>query len=248
MCKLKKPLIKKSHIIPDFFFKEIGAYNDKHKIHRINVQEYIKNKKITYTSTGEYEGDILCKECDGEIIGSLESYGRKVLYGGLSKSENIECKNFKNPKDGFEFSICENVDYKKFKLFLLSILWRSCISNREMFKEALVKRCHLRRIRKMILNSNPGEIKDYPIVILSYGNDSKMPKDLVFQPIKSVSNRRTIITFLIGGYVFIFNITNRKKILERVKDISITLEGRLPIMFFPKDSAWEFIFKYANIL
>lgn len=247
LCKKEKPLIKKSHIIPDFFYRECGVYNEKHKIHKIDIQEYIKNKKVSFVSTGVYDGGLLCKECDGTLIGNLEDYGRKVLYGGLSKSESIECNNFINPNDGFEFSVCNNVDYKKFKLFLLSILWRSSITGKGLFKEVLIKKYHQRRIRKMIYSQDSKEMKDYPLVIMSYINDSSIPKDLILQPIKSGSKGKTIITFLIGGFVFVFFISRRKKVLEKIKKMTLTKDGKLPIMFIPRGQGWNFIFKYANI-
>lgn len=247
LCKQEKILIKKSHIIPDFFYRENGIYNDKHQINKIELQKYLKTKEVDYVPTGEYEGGILCKECDGEIIGSLETYGRKVLYGGLSKLEDVKCKNYVNPNDGAEFSICENVDYKRFKLFLLSILWRAAISNREVFKEAELSHGHIRRIRRMILKNDPRKVWQYPVVIISYLNDSKMPRDLILQPIRSVLKDREMVTFLIGGFAMIFNITIKKTILKKVQDVTMDNNGKLPIMHLPKGTAWDFIFKYASI-
>ena len=247
LCQQDKKLIKKSHIIPDFFYKESGLYNEKHQLHKIETQEFAKSGKFGYIPTGDYEGGILCKECDNELIGSLETYGRKVLFGGLSQNEFIDCKNFKNPNDGFEYSICQNVDYKKFKLFLLSILWRSCITKRDVFKEAEIPESDLEKIRLMLLNNEPGELKEFPIIILSYLNDETMPKDLIFQPIKSITPEKSLITFLLGGFVFIFNITDNYKGLEEIEEITITPENKLTIMHFLKGTAWEFILKYANL-
>ena len=136
LCRKEKHLIRKSHIIPDFFFKESGVYNNNHQIHKIEVQKHIRSRKVSFIPTGDYEGQILCKECDNVLLGRLETYGSKVLYGGLSRNEYIECKNYKNLFDGCEFSVCENVDYKRFKLFLLSILWRASVTKRDLFNEA----------------------------------------------------------------------------------------------------------------
>lgn len=248
LCRKKRSLIKKSHIIPDFFYRQSGIYNENHQVHKINVQEYLKTGDIKYARSGDYEGGILCAECDNKIIGKLESYSSKLLYGGLSPNEELDCKNYKNPNDGFEYSVCYNVDYARFKLFLLSILWRASISNREIFKEADIKKRHKRRIRKMILKNSPGKLTEYPIITLCYLKNKSMPRDLIFQPIKGGTRQKKLITFLIGGFVFIYNITRRYKKRHEIKEFSITPENKMTILHFPKGKEWDFILKYANII
>ncbi len=247
LCQKEKKLIKKSHIIPDFFYEKSGVYNEKHQIHKIETQEFMKSNKVRFVPTGDYDGGILCKECDNELIGNLESYGSKVLFGGLSKNEEINCKNYMNPNDGFQYSVCDNVDYNKFKLFLLSILWRACITNREVFNAAKINDSDIEKIRLMLVNNDAGQINEYPIITLSYLNDETMPTDLIFQPIKSVTPEKTLITFLLGGFVFIFNITENYKNIEDIKELTITPENKVTIMHFLKGTAWDFILKFANI-
>ena len=116
LCNQTKPLLNKSHIIPDFFYVQAGLYNQKHQIHKIDVQKFIKNKGVSLIPTGVYEKGILCKECDNNLLGRLETYGRKVLFGGLNSHEEISCEGYRNPNDGFEYSICKNVDYKLFRV------------------------------------------------------------------------------------------------------------------------------------
>jgi hypothetical protein len=247
LCHETKILIKKSHIIPDFFYKELRLYNDKHQIHKIEASEYIKSKKFKLTPTGDYEGGILCQECDNELIGQLEDYGRRVLFGNLRPTQAIKVNNYKNQYDGLEFTICESVDYMKFKLFLLSILYRECITSREIFKSAEIPSIHLETIRQMLLSGNPGKVNEYPIIILSYLNDETMPRDLIFQPIKSITAERTLITFLIGGLVFIYYITNNYPDINEIKELSISPENKLTLLHFPRGSAWDFVLEYANI-
>ncbi len=247
LCHETKTLINKSHIIPDFYYKKLGLYNDKHQLHKIEAQEFVKSKKFKLLPTGDYEGGILCKECDNEVIGNLEDYARRLFFGDLRPNQAIKINKFKNQFDGFEFTICENVDYKKFKLFLLSILYRACISSREIFKEAEIPSGDLEAIRKMIINENPGKVNEYPIVILSYLNDDTMPIDYVFQPIKSVSPEKFLITFFIGGFVFIFNITDNYPDINEIKDLTISPENKFTQLHLKKGTAMDFLLKFANI-
>ena len=99
----------------------------------------------------------------------------------------------------------------------------------------------------MLVNNDAGQINEYPIITLSYLNDETMPTDLIFQPIKSVTPEKTLITFLLGGFVFIFNITENYKNIEDIKELTITPENKVTIMHFLKGTAWDFILKFANI-
>ena len=247
LCLQEKELLKKSHIIPDFWYRNSGIYNKHHKIHKFEIQEYLNSRKISFVSSGEYENGILCKDCDNKIIGNLETYGRKVLYGGLSKSEYIVCNNYKNSIDGFEFSVCEGVNYHKFKLFLLSILWRASISNRKTFREAKLDSENNELIRKMIFTGDAGKINQFPIVVMSYTRDTSVPLDLMIQPIKSSPEECELITFLICGFVFSFNITNDYKNMEKISNITICPDNKFTIMHFPSGETWKFIFEYLNI-
>ena len=129
----------------------------------------------------------------------------------------------------------------------MSILWRACITKRDIFKEAEISKLDLEKIRLMLVNHVAGNLYEYPITILSYLNDDTMPRDLIFQPIKSVTQEKTLITFLIGGFVFIFNITDNYKDIKEIEDITITPENKLTIMHFLKGTAWDFMLKYANL-
>jgi len=247
LCLQEKPLLKKSHIIPDFFYVQAGMYNESHRIHKIEVREFLESKHISYVPTGVYDKEILCPECDNNIIGSLETYGRKVLFGGLSKDAEIRCENFRNPNDGFSYSIFENVNYKKFKLFLLSILWRSAISKNELFKDVEISENDIEVLRRMIYEWSPGKFNDFPIITMTYIKDEKIPADFIGQPIKSVADKGVLITFLLAGFVFIFNVQNDFKDIEQIEPFAPTPDNKFGIMHFPKGQGWEFILKYTKI-
>ena len=133
LCLREKQLIKKSHIIPDFIYESL--YNSEHKLIRFNPFDLSNgNKNKTYLPTGEYEGGLLCADCDNRILGGYENYASKVLKGGLSSSNVPQIKQYRST-EGTEFTEIKNIDYCKFKLFLLSILWRGHISTRPMFNE-----------------------------------------------------------------------------------------------------------------
>jgi hypothetical protein len=248
LCKERKPLLKKSHIIPEFFYAQSGVYNDKHQMHSLEVQEYLKSKNFSYRYTGVYDPNILCKDCDNVLIGTLETYSRQVLFGGLNKNNQIICKNYKNPNDGAEFSLVENVDYKKFKLFLLSILWRASISNQPFFQDIVIPEVFKEKLRTMILNQDPGKFNDFPIVTLSNLRNDNIPSDMIGQPIKAVDNGNITITFLLSDFIFLFNVKPDFEDIEKIRNTTPTEEGKYGILHIPKKIAWDVILKYTNVI
>lgn len=121
LCTLQKPLIGKSHIIPDFLYKHSGLYGELHRIRLFSVQELIDRKNPSLPQSGVYEGNILCAECDNKRLGdNLEKYAKNAIYGGgqLPINECPECENFINENKD-TFAICKNLSYPKYKLFLV---------------------------------------------------------------------------------------------------------------------------------
>lgn len=247
LCRQQKRLLKRSHIIPEFFYDQSGVYNEKHQMYQFEVQEYIKSKKASYRHTGVYDKNILCENCDNVLLGQLESYSRRVLYGGLDKSNQIDCKNYKNPNDGLEFSIIENVDYKKFKLFLLSILWRATISRQEIFRNITLPDDLKESLRKMILDQNPGKFNDFPIATLSNVRNSHIPSDMIGQPIKAINKGKITITFLISDWIFIYRVQPDFDDIDLVINLTPKENGKFGLIHIPKEKAWDMILKYTNV-
>ena len=151
LCLENKNLCSKSHIIPKFLYKLLTGEN--------NSLIFVDNKQAKLRYNSEYESNILCKNCDSQIIGKLENYVAEFVYNKFPKeSSRLEII------DGREYLIIEgntNYNYKKYKLFLLSLLWRSSISSRPFFQQINLSSKDEDSLRNMILNSEPGEPDAY---------------------------------------------------------------------------------------
>ncbi len=88
LCLNDEKLVKKSHIIPDFMYKDI--FDKKHKLYEVTVtkdKDIIKDK---LSQTGGYEEQILCQSCDNEVLGKLEGYAScvlKILQNGMNDKD-----------------------------------------------------------------------------------------------------------------------------------------------------------------
>ncbi|KKP51668.1 MAG: hypothetical protein A2281_11250 [Bacteroidetes bacterium RIFOXYA12_FULL_38_20] len=247
LCLGEKELIKKSHIIPDFMYKDL--FDNRHKIRAFSPLQRLKGEGfVKMPSSGEYEGGLLCADCDGKKIGSYEDYAKKAIYGGpLRKSISPICKNFIDPK-GLKFTICENIEYRRFKLFILSILWRSSISKREFFKDIDLGK-HEEIIRRMLIEGDPGRIDDYPISFMTFLNDKKMSNDIIAQP-RRIENKDGIssFVFIISGMIYrIYINSEEKNIPKEVIENTLSEKNKMTILQIPEGTGMDFLMRFAGI-
>lgn len=196
----KETLQRKSHIIPSFFFRYLrNKEGELKKFRAKDVREGEPENGVS--SKEEFEHGILCEECEKEVLnGKYEDYVAKVLSGdGLSRSKLPRGTEF----DTFvEF---ENVDLARVKLFFLSILWRASISDRQVYSEIQLDSSQQEKLRRMILDGDPGEDTDFPFAIYSFAGDNELPDSAILQP-KDLGDGGYM--FVLTGFVILFDTRN----------------------------------------
>ena len=202
LCLKEKELIKKSHIISDFMYRNSGMCDEKHTINSFTVDDIKNGGKPKKNQSGIYDSNILCATCDNGIINNYEKYACLSIYGENIKKElcpNCIVYGETNP----ELSICSNIDYIKFKLFLLSILFRASISKNDFFTGIKLDKKNTEILRKMIYESNPGNSNDFPFVISTFAT-SEITPDLFISPMKSIQDGNVKYTFVFAGMSYVF--------------------------------------------
>lgn len=207
------------------------VFNENHALYKIDINEFKRSRKLY---TGEYESNILCENCDNNVIGQYETYAHKILYGGkLYTGENIKFQNQKN-EHGVVSTYAKGVDYKKFKLFLLSVLWRASISSRDIYKQIDLGP-HEDIIRKMIIDGDPKGQMEYPCMMLTYLNNRKeLPPGFISQPIRIKNNDGTRYAFLIGGVLYTFFIS-KHAIPDYIPECAINENDEFRLVHMPKN-------------
>ena len=240
LCLLEKKLLKKSHIIPDFMYKEL--FDKNHKMIAFNPQDHAQKKGfIKHPSSGEYESNILCQDCDNRILGGYENYGSAIL-----KNDGVITGTILS--NGKEYTKFNNVEYKRFKLFILSILWRAGISSRKEFNSVELGP-HSEVLRKMLYEGNAGEIDDYPILLVSFINGQKMPRDVVLTPTKMKSENGLIYyAFPIAGIMYCIYVNSKyHKLPKTILNTALLKDNTIIVVHIPKGKEWEFVFKYVGV-
>ena len=228
LCKLKKELIKKSHIIPDFVYRNSGMFDEKHRLKSFTKEEILNGKKPKSEQTGVYDGGILCANCDNVVIGKYEKYASDIIYGkNLSATNKINCTDY-NDEDVL-YSICENIDYTNYRLFLLSILFRASISKDSFFENVQISDTNLEYLRKMIFTGNAGNFNDFPFTATSLAQLEKVSEDLIVNPSKIEVDDLTKYNFIFGGMLYTFfegiNLDTQKfdSLLMKPEDNELTI-------------------------
>ncbi len=209
LCLTEHIKLCELHIFPEFLYTNVYDTDD----HFYNV--YSSKVRPSRRRNGIYER-LLCLACERRL-GDLETYARKVLYVDIRTPGVMTSDCF----------IIENIDYNRFKLFLLSLLWRAGVSSRPEF-EAVNLGEHERFIRELLHTQSPGGPLDYPVVlfIMRMGSKSVMAMPSKFRPVHGFNGFRA--TMLGLSWMFIIGrhqsfpaphvIFNRQGHLPLVKD------------------------------
>jgi hypothetical protein len=159
LCGKEKKLID-AHIIPRQLYKPLEQSENippADEVLRVySTTTYSKKRPI-----GTYDSKILCGDCDNEILGVLDNYAQTLLLKPFTETNYLS-------KDGKKlFYKLEDIDYPKFKLFFMSVLWRASITNQDFFHQVNLGSWES-VLKDMILNADPGTENDFSVILSKY--------------------------------------------------------------------------------
>lgn len=118
---------------------------------------------------------LLCDECE-QRFSVYERYFSQLWYHSNRLPERFD-SDYLNISD---------VDYPKLKLLLLSIIWRASVSTHPDFSAASLGVLHEGRIRRALLDEDPGPETAYPVLagLVVDSATRRLWDGLLLQPIK----------------------------------------------------------------
>lgn len=242
LCNTEKALIKKSHILPEFLFKKL--FDPHHKLRKFDVIQMAKgNPRISKPSSGSYEGELLCNDCDNRILGQYETYISQVLGGHLTGNEKLNCKSIVNVH-ALRFVEIENLNYQKTKLFLLSILYRAHISTNPEFKNVDLG-IHAEKIRDIIFNNKHTEDLEYQISIVKFPDDSEY-SSFIGQLVKRDVDNSTMYSIIVNGYLVMFFL-KENDISKKAQNIRLKQDDKISIIEVPNSHVEKFVLSYMGL-
>jgi hypothetical protein len=189
ICRLcqKKKQLRNSHILPEFFYQNM--YDDKHRY--LQVPSDAK-EKFAQKGIREY---LLCQECETKLS-RYEKYAAEIIR---------EIPNFLlDLSERFTYS--EDVDYSRFKLFQLSIIWRAGISTSKMFESVSLGK-HEEIIRKMVDEENPGKSSDYGCLMITVP-DTRLIDKIIWSPTREKLFGHNGYRFFTGNLFWYFFVSS----------------------------------------
>lgn len=226
-CKLclEEQELKQSHIIPEFMYECSGLYDDKHRfVIARRTEEGMQEFEIRQKGLKER---LLCGECE-DRISKWERYARWVIYSP-GKSEQVKSVQGR-------VVLYENVDYEKFKLFQMSLVWRMSASNLKQFGEVRLGRYHGERARRMLLKGDPGAEDDYPCImtaIIFDPNDLGKNEELRgfwLSPHRDRTRGGHIYyAMFVGGFYYVFTISKHSIPMD-IRKLFLNRTNQLPIL------------------
>jgi hypothetical protein len=215
LCQQVRPL-RDSHIIPEFLHGPL--YDEKH---RFNTYGLDGRPATGLEQKGERER-LLCDECEQRFCG-YERWASDFYRGAIAAFDQVAHSVFTLGKAMRFIRIdaegkpttsavpkiinVEGFDYTKMKLFLLSLLWRMGVSKLHFFSGVTLG-FHEKRIRKMLLNGDPGATDQYACQLRLIELEGKLVTDYQSQPRQYDWFGKKRCRFFSTGFRFDFTVSN----------------------------------------
>lgn len=196
-------------------------YDDQHRFWLVSSDDEEINKQRK--GLREY---LLCSNCETKFS-KLESYARNVIFGGekLMVEDNPAAPS--HPK-------FHGIDYGKFKLFLLSLLWRMSITNIPFFDQVNLGEEHEVKLRMMLLNENPGKFHEYGCIISAMLHQETPFVSFAIAPERHRIEGLNGYRFAIRGLAFWFVVSKQAHLFSH-KELFLSELGSLPLSILKAD-------------
>ena len=111
--------LENSHILPEFLYKPV--YDEKHSA--LNISPNLGERDVPLQK-GIRE-HLFCTRCEQHFSKNYENYAAR-------KTSSLPSTQHNKPGDIIYVS---EIDYQKFKLFQMSLLWRASVTSKREFSE-----------------------------------------------------------------------------------------------------------------
>ncbi|TDU73145.1 hypothetical protein EI77_01613 [Prosthecobacter fusiformis] len=243
-----------SHVVPDLFIKLVesdrvtgAAGQTKPHVILATTGESGKKKGVYPAQRGSWESKIgikeylFCAKCESKLS-VWETYARDVLYGnspapcpklelGVSIIDRVDPR-LRQSAQLHDLRSVKDIEYKKFKLFQLSLLFRAGIANAKQFSAVNLGDKHIQRLRGMLLNDDPGDVLQYPCMMISLIEGSWSFEDLIMDPVGGRDKIAGLFSYhmTLGGYIWIFEVSSHKASSEASYALNLSGDMLIPVM------------------
>lgn len=162
----------------------------------------------------------LCKTCETR----LSRYG-KYARDLLMTPERLVLP----PPRG---QVVNQADYKPFKLFQLSLLWRAHLSKHQLFVEVDLGPRHAERVRTMLDTENPGAAADYPcfLSVLYFGGEQHA--GMMLQAHSGRTEGQRTYRLIFAGFHWMFVVSSHARYHRMASTLALQPNGQFHLHGF----------------
>lgn len=209
LCQQDKKLCE-SHIYPEFLYEHF--YDEDHTYKVLSTDE---DQHVGERPKGIYE-KLLCEDCESKLSG-WETHGREVMFGGTEIT--LERQNGR--------IVIGNLEYNRFKLFQMSLLWRTAVASRKEVPDIQLGP-HEEKMRRMLYNEEPGSPHQYGCVKFQVPGHTELLAHTVIPPEETKVGAHHCYRCVFGGLIWVYFVSSHTSNLP-YQEVMLTRDGRLPI-------------------
>ena len=198
---LEETELRKSHVLSEFLYELTYERFDREqpKQGRMLKVPADTDEKLSYLQKGLRER-LLCGGCEQYLNRVGEQYASKVL----KKMDETEISA------GERSTLVTGVEYRPFKLFLMTQLWRAGAASDDFWKNVRLGP-HEERLREMLLRSDPGQPHEYACTISRIPASNGLLSRTVAQPYAEKIEGHTWYHFIARGYSWLYVVSSHSK-------------------------------------
>jgi hypothetical protein len=233
LCLAEQPLVE-AHIIPRQFYHSIRGSGIGFGAGELVPRIYVagSKRKPKQCQSGIFDSNILCADCDQKIIGPWDKYAQDLF---LRKFPTSLATSIRSPA----LYCVDSFDYSSLKLFFLSVLWRSAVTDNEFFGRVDIQ-VGEEAIRRMLLERNPGASEEFPVMAVRYEGPFR---EVMPCPIRANLNGARIHHFRVPGFGW-FHQTNDAPINKELEFFRIRPDKPLIV----KSTRYDLTHGFRNLM
>ncbi|MHB9099504.1 MAG: hypothetical protein ACYC5X_16950 [Syntrophales bacterium] len=200
-----------SHIVPEFLYKSLYS-KEKHKFVQLSGPPKVRKWQKGFREK------LLCRHCEAKL-NKWETYAAQVMFGGTKLGlEKLQGT-----------IMVRDVDYTKFKLFQLSLIWRAGVSGLQQFSNVNLGP-HEEKLRCMIEKDDPGAPAEYGCLIIFTPSYFDLTSQMMMLPQETKFDGQRCYVFLMAGMTWVFFVSSHVRQLLHTEKIFLGLDGVLPVV------------------
>jgi len=187
---LQEKSLAHSHVFPEFFYEP--TYDETKRF--VSLSTHPRHKlKLFEKGLREY---LLCQQCEGQFS-RYETHAACVLRTAIdSRASNSR------------FVVVPTYDYKLFKLFGLSLIWRFHIAESHMFADVKLGP-HAEKIRQMLAAEDAGSPAAYRLAVIKI-EGATIAGTVIHAPARITIGGLNAYSFLAFGFDWLFLVSNHR--------------------------------------